>query len=259
MTPYLTELRVALVQAQPVWHDPEYNIAHYEELVAAIMDVDLILLPEMWPTGYTIQAHKYYDTAAAAIDKMKKWAAAKSALVVGSMIAKDVDRYYNRLYIVEPTGVLNYYDKKHLFGFAGEDRVYTPGKAQLSYDYKGWRLRMNVCYDLRFPVWSRNTDNYDVILYSANWPDKRIDAWRTLLKARAIENQAYTLGCNCVGGDLWNNTYTGYSTIINPHGEVLAEMVKEEGVLYAEMTKETLALVRDKLPFLADQDRFELL
>ncbi len=259
MTPDLAQLRVALVQGQPLWHNPEYNLPHYDELVGTIKQADLILLPEMWPTGYTIQAHKYHDTESTAIDKMRIWAAAQSALVVGSLIAKDGDSYYNRLYIVEPSGRLSYYDKKHLFGFAGEDRVFSPGKEQLTYDYKGWRLRMNVCYDLRFPVWSRNTDKYDIVLYSANWPDKRIDAWRTLLKARAIENQAYALGCNCVGEDLWNNTYSGHSSIINPHGEVLTEMVKEEGILYAEMTKEALAVVRAKLPFLADQDRFELL
>ena len=189
---------------------------------------------------------------------MQDWAKAKQSIVCGSLITKDDEVCFNRLYCVGPDGVRETYDKRHLFGFAGEDRSFSSGEQRKELKIKGFTIRLNVCYDLRFPVWSRNDSDYDILLYVANWPDKRISAWQALLRARAIENQAYVLGCNCVGEDLWNNRYSGYSAIIGPDGETLKEATGGEQTLSDTLDFDSLKKFRKKFPFLKDRDAFQL-
>lgn len=256
----VSELRVTLVQGKPTWHDPSANVEHYAGIFSGVKNSDVVVLPEMWNTGYTIHAHRYADHSSVAIEAMMNWAKDSDAHIIGSIITQEEDQYFNRLYVVNTSGVLAHYDKKHLFAFAGEDRVFSGGNEKVIYDIKGWRLCLNVCYDLRFPVWCRNMDDYDALLFSANWPDKRIEAWDTLLRARAIENQSYVLGTNCVGKDLWDNNYSGHSAVIDPLGEILA-FDSSAGVttLTQVLSKDKLETVRETLPFLKDKDEFNLI
>ncbi len=251
-----SQLRILVVQPTLVWHSPELNIESIDKELEISADADVIILPEMWASGYTIMAHKSYMATPDCIKKMQDWAKAKNALVIGSLITKEEDRYYNRAYVVDSEGIQAYYDKRHLFGFAGEDRVFKAGDRKLLYAYKGWKLCINVCYDLRFPVWSRNTTDYDMLIYVANWPDKRISAWNTLLRARAIENQCYVIGSNCVGEDAWHNKYSGHSAIINPIGEDMAVLEGKAGLLRTEVDKDKLEAIRKTFPFLKDRDDF---
>lgn len=252
-------LKVSVLQGQITWHNSADNLEYFSEQVSELeKETQLIVLPEMWSSGYTMQAHKFFEDSTAAVELMQLWAMAKQATVVGSLIVKEANQYYNRLYVVNSEGVAATYDKRHLFGFAGEDRIYTAGNRQLIYDLEGWRISMNVCYDLRFPVWARNTDSYDLLLYVANWPDQRISAWNTLLRARAIENQAYVIGANCYGKDAWDNEYSGHSAILSPLGEDIQTLTGKAGWLSAELSKQNIDEMRAKYPFLKDRDKFEL-
>lgn len=252
----MSTLKVSLVQAQIQWHDPAVNLSHFETLVSSISDADLIILPEMWASGFTMLAHKYYEATIEAVELMKKWSTERSAVVVGSLITKVEEKYFNRLYVVSEGMVKFTYDKKHLFAFAGEDRIFTSGSKQINFKIKDWVLNPQICYDLRFPVWLRNTTGYDILIFSANWPNKRIAAWDALLKARAIENQAYVLGVNCFGADAWKNNYDGHSAIVNYDGTVLETLKGKEGILQATLDLQSLKDYRKELPFLKDQDGF---
>ncbi len=254
----ITSLNVLVVQPQLEWHNPEANILAVQNIIAKHGKTDLIVLPEMWSSGYTIMAHKSHQATEECIKKMQDWAIEKEALVIGSLITKEGDTYYNRAYLIDSNGIQAVYDKRHLFGFAGEDRVFSQGTKQLLYNYKDWRLCINICYDLRFPVWSRNTSDYDVLIYVANWPDKRILAWQTLLRARAIENQSFVIGCNCVGEDAWHNTYSGQSAILSPRAQEFKVLAGKDGGLSAILNKKDLETVRKTLPFLKDRDEFTL-
>jgi len=250
-------LKVSLVQANLLWHEVDENINHMGKLVSGIEDTDLIVLPEMWSSGFTMMAHRYHHQTERAVSIMQNWAKDKSAVVCGSLITKAGEFYYNRLYCVSASGVIATYDKKHLFGFAGEDRSFTAGKEKVDVNIGGFKVRLNICYDLRFPVWSRNDTDYDVLIYTANWPDKRVAAWKTLLQARAMENQCYVLGTNCVGEDLWNNTYAGYSSIYAPDGELLIQG-KEEAIMSQTLHLENVTTYREAFPILKDRDAFTL-
>ena len=252
-------LKVSLVQGAITWHNPESNYLNFDKQIAELnKDVQLIVLPEMWTTGYTMQAHKMYEHADHALQKMQKWAKQNQATVIGSIIVKDNENYYNRLYVVNSEGVQATYDKRHLFAFAGEDRFYSAGKEQLIYELGEWRIALNICYDLRFPVWTRNKGDYDILVFCANWPDQRITAWNTLLRARAIENQAYVLGVNCYGKDIWGNSYSGHSAIISPVGEDLETLAGQANNISSKLSMQKLKEVRTKFPFLKDRDSFRL-
>ncbi len=253
----MSELRIAVVQAQLQWHKVDANLEHISELIKGIKDVDLIVLPEMWSTGFTMMAHRYHPYTPTALGLMQEWAAQQDAVIIGSLITQQEDKCYNRLYCVGPAGLIETYDKRHLFAFAGEDRSFNGGTERKEIIIKGFTLRLQVCYDLRFPVWSRNDTDYDMLVYVANWPDKRIDAWQTLLRARAIENQAFVIGCNCVGQDLWSNTYTGYSALLAPDGHYLAT-AEGESILYGTISIADIQAFRTKFPFLRDRDAFSL-
>lgn len=251
-------LSVSIVQAELHWHDIDANISSIQKEIEKVDKTDLILLPEMWSSGFTLSAHKCHQRTTECLELMHSWSQSKEAVVIGSLITKVDDSYVNRAYVVYPGGVTKTYDKRHLFAFAGEDRIFSRGEEQLIVDIKGWSCCVNVCYDLRFPVWSRNTTDYDILLYVANWPEKRSHAWKTLLKARAIENQCYVLGGNCVGNDAWQNEYLGNSAIISPLGEVKQTLVGQNGLLQAKLEREELREIRRKFPFLKDRDSFSL-
>jgi len=252
-------LKISLVQAHLTWHDPEANFHHFDQLMAQIESRDLVVLPEMWSTGFTMKAHLYHSFGESALEKMKAWSLSTSSCIVGSIIVKEGDFYYNRLYIVKDGVVLDHYDKKHLFAYSGEDKTYKPGNAKKILELNGWKVCFNICYDLRFPVWTRNFEDYDLLVYSANWPDKRSEAWNTLLKARAIENQCYVIGANCCGKDAWHNVYSGNSKICSYDGSLLSEIPEGESIVNTELNKKQLVQFRNEFPFLNDRDPIDFL
>ncbi len=251
-------LKLALVQTGLLWEDPEANRAHFNALLAEITDADLIILPEMFSTGFTMSPENISPAQEAeTLQWMKDKATATGCAITGSIVAGKPGAFYNRLYFITPQADSYTYDKRHTFTLAGEDKVYKRGKDRLVVSNKGFQICPMICYDLRFPVWSRNTVDFDVLLYVANWPTPRVNAWDTLLKARAIENMVYTVGLNRIGTDANGLSYPGHSAVYDSLGEQLAFSEKEE-ILYAELSKEHLAKTREKLKFLQDRDEFSL-
>lgn len=254
------QLKITLIQTDTVWKDIVTNLQNIEDKIASIEEgTDLIVLPEMFSTGFVMQPNSIAETMeGSAIQWMKKTASHYKTALAGSLIIEENGLYFNRFIFVHHSGALTYYDKKHLFTLAGEDKIYTAGKHRLLFEYKGWKISPFVCYDLRFPVWSRNTEGYDIALYSANWPKPRINAWDSLLKARAIENMCYCIGVNRVGTDANNLEYNGHSQVIDPLGEILKlSQENEEAVCTAILDKEKLDSCRRKFQFLQDRDAFE--
>ena len=252
-------LKVALIQTSIKWQDPEANRSKFEKIIEVVEDAELFVLPEMFTTGFSmtpgqLDSRHLADT----VEWMKYQAIKKNAAITGSVIALDEGNYYNRLYFVTDEGELHTYDKRHTFTLAGEDKVYKKGNKKLIIDYKGFRICPMICYDLRFPVWSRNTEDYDVLLYVANWPAPRVHAWDTLLKARAIENMAYCIGVNRVGIDENRLEYVGHSAVYDSLGETVAYS-ENEGVILAELDYQHLVETRNNLKFLQDRDSFNLL
>jgi predicted amidohydrolase len=254
-------MKVALIQLPLVWEDPKSNRVNIEQKINAIESgTDLIVLPEMFTTGFTMQPERVAETMnGETIQWMQSLAKAKKAAITGSLIIVEERKYYNRLVFVFPTGEIQQYDKRHLFTLAGEDGVFTAGTSKVLIEYKGWKICPLICYDLRFPVFSRNTENYDLLIYVANWPKTRINAWDTLLQARAIENMSYTIGVNRLGIDDNNLEYVGHSQLTDYLGNSVIEPQRGEGVFIAEIDKNSLHETRKKLNFLKDQDLFKLL
>lgn len=251
-------LRIALVQTSVVWEDPQANLEHMEELIRTEQDSDLIVLPEMFTTGFTMRPEQVGPAQLSnTLSWMHKMAQQHNCAITGSIIAYEDGRYYNRLYFVDNEGNHWIYDKRHTFTLAGEDKVYTGGRSRTIIPYKGFSICPMICYDLRFPVWSRNTEDFDVLLYVANWPSARIDAWDTLLRARAIENMVYCVGVNRIGSDENGLSYTGHSAVYDSLGECLVTSEKEE-VLRAALDKDHLKNTRNQLKFLQDRDSFSL-
>ena len=254
-------LNIALIQTELIWENPEQNRAHISKKIEAIVDpVDVIVLPEMFTSGFTMQPQNVAETMhGETISWMKTVAAKKQAAITGSLVITENNNYYNRMVFVHPNGKTEHYDKRHTFTLAGEDKVYTPGDKKIMIDYKGWKICPLVCYDLRFPVWSRNSENYDVLIYVASWPAIRMVAWDTLLKARAIENMSYCIGVNRVGKDDNNHDYSGHSAVYDELGNRLDTIpLDEEAVEIVTLEKEALRLNRTKFNFLADQDQFSI-
>lgn len=256
----MQNLNVTIIQSDLVWEDVAANLKNFEQKINAInQPTDLILLPEMFTTGFTMQSEKFAE----AIDgKTMQWMARMAqntkAVIAGSIIIKEKDNYYNRLIWMRPNCSYQFYDKRHLFAMGGEHENFTEGTKRLIVELNGWKICPMVCYDLRFPVWARNTEDYDLLFYVANWPLPRIKHWQTLLTARAIENQAYTIGVNRIGADDFGNYYSGHSAIIDPKGETLFEKAHSEAVHTHKLSKKYLAKVRKTLPFLMDRDTFEI-
>ena len=253
-------MKTALIQIPLVWEDPKSNREYIEQKINSIKEgTDLIVLPEMFTTGFTMKPERVAETMqGATVLWMQSLAKAKNCAITGSIIITENGKYYNRLLFVFPSGELVYYDKKHLFILAGEDKIYTGGSKKMIVDYRGWRICPLVCYDLRFPVFSRNVENYDLLIYVASWPKTRIAAWDTLLKARAIENMSYAIGVNRLGSDGSNLEYTGHSQAVDFLGDYCIEPQGFEGVFYAQLNKESLVQTRKNLGFLNDQDCFEM-
>lgn len=257
----MQDLKVALVQANQIWENKEENLKNYDRLLETLSGVDLILLPEMFHTGFSMNAENLAETenSSQGLEWLKNMAKNKNAAIYTSIIFKENNCYYNRGVFVEPTGVIYKYDKRKTFGLAGEDKVYTAGTAETIVNYKGWKFQLQICYDLRFPEIVRNRilpnhlPAYDVILYVANWPQRRREHWKTLLRARAIENQSYVLGVNRVGIDGKELEYSGDSMLIDSLGNT--ELCKEskEEVVNFELSYDMLLKTREMLPFLKDR------
>lgn len=251
------QLKIALVQTPLVWQDCEANRQLLKEKIDNISEpVDLIVLPEMFSTGFTMTPHECAETMNGKTVKwMKQLAAEKGSAIVGSLVIKSGVNFYNRLVFARPDDEIETYDKRHLFSLAGEERVYTKGKKKLVLDYKGFKICPLICYDLRFPAFSRNVEDYDLLLYVANWPAPRIAAWNALLKARAIENMCYVVGVNRVGEDLNKHQYPGHSQVLDYLGETLLSAWENEGVFVISIDKEPMLETRKKLAFLNDRDQ----
>lgn len=252
-------LKIALIQSSLFWEQPEKNRVYFSEKIDSISEVvDLILLPEMFTSGFTMNPENVYETMeGSTITWLQKLSKEKQTAIGGSLVIKENNNFYNRFVFVKPDGTINTYDKRHTFTLAGEDKVYKAGIKKIIVDYKGWRICPLICYDLRFPVWARNTENYDVLLYVANWPKPRVDAWDTLLKARAIENMSYSIGVNRVGNDANNLEYSGHSGAYDTLGKLLTNFEdSKEGIEIVTLEKNHVSEIRNKLKFLDDRDLF---
>lgn len=252
----MNNLKVFGLNLDIAWKDKNANFEQIESLLADVHS-DIIILPEMFSTGFYMKPVEIADRNDESLNWMKKFAKAKKAAICGSVSVSDGGNFYNRLYFVEPNGKHYQYDKRHLFSFSGEHNTYASGTHRIIVTYKGWRILLQVCYDLRFPVFSRNVGDYDAILYVANWPAARIDAWKTLLKARAIENQSYVFGLNRIGTDGNNLDYPESSYCFGPDGQVISKV--EEQIVTAEFNAENLKTFREKFQFLNDRDDFKVI
>jgi omega-amidase len=253
-------MKVALIQSALIWENPVANRNHFEKKIGAITSaVDLILLPEMFTTGFTMSPENVAETMQGkTVLWMQTLAKANSCAITGSIVIEEGGNFYNRMLFVFPSGEIQYYDKRHLFTLAGEDKVYRAGKQKLIVDYLGWKICPLICYDLRFPVFSRNTECYDLLLYVASWPKIRTNAWDALLKARAIENMCYTIGVNRTGVDGSGYEYVGHSQALDFLGNAILGPQESEGVFLVELDKELMMKTRQKLDFLSDKDSFEI-
>ncbi|CAL2079444.1 Omega-amidase YafV [Tenacibaculum sp. 190524A05c] len=258
----MNTLNISLLQADLSWENPKENLSFFSSQIEQISnDVDLIVLPEMFTTGFSMNASKLAEEVNGnTVNWMKDIAKTKNSSVVGSVIITEENQYYNRLFFVFPSGEFEYYDKKHTFTLAKEHETYSSGTQKLLVEYKGWKICPLICYDLRFPVWARNVEDYDLLLYVASWPEKRISAWDALLKARAIENMSYTIGVNRIGKDGNDYAYVGHSIIVDCLGEALSKEKNETAeIISVQIHKNTQEEVRNKLGFLKDRDKFSIL
>lgn len=256
-----TILKVALLQSDLVWENPSANRKQFEEKINGLPnEVDLVVLPEMFTTGFTMNAAAIAETMQGeTVQWLQNLAQKKAIAITGSIVVREKNHFYNRSLFVHPSGKIDSYDKKHTFTLAGEHEVYSSGVERIIVEYKGWKICPLICYDLRFPVWARNTENYDLLLYVASWPKPRIEAWDSLLKARAIENMSYTIGVNRVGVDPNKYEYTGNTVCYNTLGNCLAKNNQgNEEILIVELDKEAQIKTRNRFQFLNDKDEFIL-
>ncbi|MEK6548020.1 MAG: amidohydrolase [Bacteroidota bacterium] len=255
------DLRVSYVQTELVWENPIANCAQLEESIQNLQGLtDLIVLPEMFSTGFSMSEIGAEISEGPTVQWMKLQAARLQVLLIGSLKIKESGHYYNRLMAVHPSGHIDHYDKRHLFRMGEEDSFYTAGERPCLISYKSWSIAPFICYDLRFPVWSRNVNlGYDLAIYVANWPAVRINAWSSLLRARAIENLAYVVGVNRVGVDGSQLEYAGASSIISYKGEDLLPLTAEPSIQTYSLSFQALLDFREKFPAHLDADEFRLL
>jgi omega-amidase len=277
----MSTLTITIIQSHLHWEDKSANLSLFEEKINSIKNnTEIVVLPEMFSTGFSMEPDKLAETMEGeTVQWMKRMAKQKKIILTGSVIIKETDtdqdaesvptRYYNRLIWMLPNGEYGYYDKRHRFAFAGEDRYYTSGNKRLIASVKGWKINLLVCYDLRFPVWARQAPSlnekgeydqpeYDLLIYVANWPERRIHAWKTLLTARAIENQCYVAGANRLGDDNNGFHYSGESMVVDPLGETLYYKKDVEDIFTITIDKSHLQQVREKFPFWKDGDLFTI-
>lgn len=253
-------LDIALIQFDIVWENPKENRRILTEKINTTSSTtDVVILPEMFTTGFSMNPKELAETIdGKTINWMKNRASEKQVAIIGSLIIKEEEKYYNCLIFAYPNGKIEMYDKRHLFTYGGEDKEYTAGNKRLIVDYKGWKICPMICYDLRFPVWSRYTNDYDILIYIANWPKPRINAWNTLLKARSIENMCYTVGVNRVGVDGNDLAYVGYSQVLDMLGNELVFSENKDVILEVSLNKNKLIDTRKKFQFLNDKDSFSI-
>jgi predicted amidohydrolase len=259
--PETEELHIALIQTDLEWENPEANINNFNNIFSSLKgNADIVILPEMFTTGFTMNTN---DFSEGMNGKSVKWMIEKASetksAICGSLIIKEGNHTYNRFVFVKPNGELTFYNKRHLFSIGNEDKYYTAGSNKVIVSYKGWRIAPFICYDLRFPVWCRNKNDSDLMIFVANWPSARKEVWTTLLKARAIENQSYVIGVNRVGEDRMNINYTGNSGTIDPKGNFIdSSDFENETIIYNTISKNDLEEFREKFPVSKDADDFTI-
>nr|MBS0037833.1 nitrilase family protein [Saprospiraceae bacterium] len=250
-------LTLTALQWDLAWCNPSLNRERGESLMEMHRHSNAFFLPEMFTTGFTMNPVNNSETMdGPTVDWMRSQASKRNAWVCGSIIVQEEEAYYNRFLCFGPQGEGVHYDKRHLFSYAGENERFQAGNKIVSIEIKGWKIKLMVCYDLRFPVWSRNNDDSDVMVYVANWPSVRRDAWNALLKARAIENLSFVVGVNRVGRDANNIDYQGETQIIDYEGKLLAFLDQNEGLATVTFSKDDLLTFRKRYPFLEDRDQF---
>ena len=257
----MQDLTVTIVQADLAWENKQANLKHFERLLeTASPQTDLTILPEMFSTAFTMNAAALAEPAdGPTVRWLQKTAQKRQTALIASLIVEQDGKYYNRLFFVLPEGRFFSYDKRHLFRMAGENEVYSAGSERLTVELKGWKIRPFICYDLRFPVWTRNVNGeYDLAVFIANWPERRAQHWIALLKARAIENQAYVVGVNRVGQDGLQIEYSGDSLVVDPLGNDLVHLRRQEGIHTKRLSAHTLKSYWQKFPVWMDSDRFEI-
>jgi predicted amidohydrolase len=254
-------LNITLIQSNLYWEDIDSNLLHFEKLISNIKDTDIILLPEMFNTAFCPKSNHLAESMdGKTINWMKEISKTKDCAIAGTLMIKDGENIFNRLVWISKDGTIFTYDKHHLFSLIKEEIYISKGKQRLIVEVEGWKICPLICYDLRFPVFSRNDVEYDVLIYLANWPVKRIDAWDTLLKARSIENQCYTIGVNRVGVDGNEIPFNGHSKVFDAFGkELFSATENKEEVLQFEISLDDLKLKRRQMNFLQDRDNFNLL
>lgn len=257
----MENLSVAIIQTELKWEDIDENLFRLTEKLNQVSDTDLIILPEMFSTGFTMNAKLVAERESGkAVNWLIKMATSKKTAITGSLVIEENGNYYNRLFFVFPNGKYKTYDKKHLFTLAKEHEHYSAGSEKIIVNYKGFKICPLVCYDLRFPVWIRNVEEYDLLIFVANWPNKRVKAWDALLKARSIENMCYTIGVNRVGLDGNDHLYSGHSAVYDALGEKISKEKKEtEFIEKVTLSLESVRKTRKDFGFLRDRDAFNLI
>ena len=253
------KMKIALIQLDIKWGDREYNLVKAKEIISHAENADLYLLPEMFTTGFATDPSGMAENDNLTLEWLKDMAKLKDAAIAATVAVEERGNYYNRLFFVKPDGNVSLYDKRHLFSYAGEDKQYQNGEERRIVNWRGCRILLQICYDLRFPVFSRSLDDYDLVIYLANWPESRVHVWDTLLKARALENQSYVAGVNRIGDDP-NCHYNGGTKLINPYGKVVKQCENEkQEVVYADIDLDKLNEFKNKFTVLKDADKFKLL
>ncbi len=256
-------LTITIIQANLIWQNKEANLHFFTKKIQTIKHTELVILPEMFNTGFCLQPTLLAETMDGnTVSWMRKMAIENKIILTGSLIIAENGKYYNRLIWMLPNGQHAQYDKRHLFAHGGEDKEFTAGNKRLITSVNGFKINLQICYDLRFPVWARqqvsNNCEYDILVYVANWPSRRIHHWKALLLARAIENQCYVIGVNRTGTDGNGMEHSGFSSIINPLGEVLYTKDTDEDMYTITIDKSEIDKVRESLPFWKDADEFNI-
>jgi len=254
-------MNISIIQSDLHWESPSKNREMFDEKISTLEnDIDLIVLPEMFSTGFSMSPEKLAEKwPGPTVKWMQRVATSKKVALAGSLIVEELGKYYNRLVFVHPNGNTEYYDKRHLFRMSGEHKLYNSGNIRVIINYKDFRILLLVCYDIRFPVWSRNRNDYDMILVVANFPEPRRYAWNTLLPARAIENQSFVVACNRVGKDGNGVNYTGDSQVIDPQGKILKLGKQNESqILSASLQLSEITAMRNSFPAHLDADEFTI-
>lgn len=253
-------LHITLIQSNLHWENINQNLVDFTEKLNLLGETDLVVLPEMFSTGFSMLPQLFAEEAGEkTLAWMKMQAKKHHCAITGSTMQAESGKYLNRLYFVYPSGEFVYYDKRHLFSLGDEHNYYSRGNKRVFATLHGWRFALQICYDLRFPVFSRNDSNYDVLLYVANWPERRQKAWETLLPARAIENQCYVVACNRIGADGNGIEHSGASVVVDYHGTVLMNANSDSGIFTCTLDYDALSQFKEKFPFLADKDPFMIL